>query len=387
MVVRGVDFLLDLYRALERNTTPRPVTASTHLAETPPSAAVHLAEGSWGANGDFSKWLNPDTEWTWLRLWPAEDRFWSVAARAIERSDAHPVLEQAARELLLAQSSDWQFIISSATAGDYASKRFTEHLDNLDQLLGCSRPLCYLSRPSRLPERCGPGATSFLQSSLLSGPPWPSEDPDRMTTGTGRRSVVIHGHFYQPPREDPWIDLVEREISAAPFHDWNQRVDHECYRAVLAARVVGEDGSIRRIVNTLEWISFNVGPTLLEWMEKEAPATYRGILAADRASMIRLGAGNAIAMPYHHTILPLASYHDKVTEVRWGIADFRRRFGREPVGMWLPETAVDDETLDVLAMEDSLHSPGAASVDQAPAGWFARTLPDRPRPIDRDHPL
>lgn len=172
-----------------------------------------------------------------------------------------------------------------------------------------------------------------------------------MTTGTGRRSVVIHGHFYQPPREDPWIDLVEREISAAPFHDWNQRVDHECYRAVLAARVVGEDGSIRRIVNTLEWISFNVGPTLLEWMEKEAPATYRGILAADRASMIRLGAGNAIAMPYHHTILPLASYHDKVTEVRWGIADFRRRFGREPVGMWLPETAVDDETLDVLAME------------------------------------
>ncbi len=172
-----------------------------------------------------------------------------------------------------------------------------------------------------------------------------------MTAGTGRRSVVIHGHFYQPPREEPWIDLVEREVSAAPFHDWNQRVDHECYRAVLAARVVANDGSIRSIVNTLEWISFNVGPTLLEWMEKESPATYRGILAADRASVARLGAGNAIAMPYHHTILPLASYHDKVTEVRWGIADFRRRFGREPVGMWLPETAVDDETLDVLAME------------------------------------
>ncbi len=169
--------------------------------------------------------------------------------------------------------------------------------------------------------------------------------------GSGRRSVVIHGHFYQPPREEPWIDLVEREISAAPFHDWNQRVDHECYRAVLAARVVAEDGSIESIVNTLEWISFNIGPTLLEWMEKESPATYRGVLAADRASVARLGSGNAIAMPYHHTILPLASYHDKVTEVRWGIADFRRRFGREPVGMWLPETAVDDETLDVLAME------------------------------------
>lgn len=131
----GVDFLLDLYRALGRGTTPRPATATTHLTDTPPSAAVHLAEGSWGANGDFSKWLNPETEWTWRRLWPAEERFWSVAAHVIDRSETHPVLEQAARELLLAQSSDWQFIISSATAGDYASRRFTEHLDNLDRLL------------------------------------------------------------------------------------------------------------------------------------------------------------------------------------------------------------------------------------------------------------
>ena len=170
--------------------------------------------------------------------------------------------------------------------------------------------------------------------------------------GAARRSVVIHGHFYQPPREDPWLDLVEREPTAAPFHDWNERIDHECYRAVLAARVTGADGTIRRIINTLEWISFNVGPTLLDWMERESPTTYRGILAADRASAARLGGlGNAIAMPYHHLILPLASRHDKVTEVRWGIADFRRRFGREPVGMWLPETAVDDDTLDVLAQE------------------------------------
>ncbi|MHB1328873.1 MAG: 1,4-alpha-glucan branching protein domain-containing protein, partial [Gemmatimonadales bacterium] len=131
----GIDFILDLYRALDRSTTPRPVTASRHLADTPPSAAVHLAAGSWGANGDFSKWLNPETEWTWLRLWPAEHRFWSVAARVIDSAAAHPVLEQAARELLLAQSSDWQFIISSATAADYATKRFNEHLDSLDQLL------------------------------------------------------------------------------------------------------------------------------------------------------------------------------------------------------------------------------------------------------------
>lgn len=171
-------------------------------------------------------------------------------------------------------------------------------------------------------------------------------------TFLARRSVVIHGHFYQPPREDPWLDLVEREPNAAPFHDWNERIDHECYRAVLAARVVGTDGGIRRIINTLEWISYNVGPTLLDWMEREAPATYHGILAADRASAERLGGhGNAIAMPYHHVILPLASDRDKVTEVRWGIADFRRRFGRDPVGMWLPETAADDATLDVLAAE------------------------------------
>ena len=170
-----------------------------------------------------------------------------------------------------------------------------------------------------------------------------------MTRPGPQRSVVIHGHFYQPPREDPWLDQVEREPNAAPYHDWNERIDHECYRAVLAARLVNSDGTIRRIVNTLEWISFDVGPTLLDWMKRDSPETYRGILSADRASVERLGHGNAMAMPYHHIILPLASRRDKATEVRWGIADFRRRFGREPAGMWLPETAVDDETLDVLA--------------------------------------
>ncbi len=172
-----------------------------------------------------------------------------------------------------------------------------------------------------------------------------------MTTGA-RRSVVIHAHFYQPPREDPWLDLVEREESAAPWHDWNERIERECYRAVLAARIPGPDGTIRSIVDTLESISFNVGPTLLEWMEREAPATYRGILAADRTSAARLGGhGNAIAMPYHHIIMPLASSREKVTEIRWGLSDFRRRFGRDATGMWLPETAVDDDTLDSLAAE------------------------------------
>jgi len=164
-------------------------------------------------------------------------------------------------------------------------------------------------------------------------------------------SLVIHAHFYQPPRENPFFDEVETEPGAEPFHDWNERIDRECYRAVVAARIPAPGGRIARIINTLEWISFNVGPTLFEWMERQAPDTYRAILAADAASVERLGHGNAIAQPYHHAILPLASRRDKVTEVRWGIADFRRRYGREPEGMWLPETAVDDETLDVLAQE------------------------------------
>ncbi len=165
------------------------------------------------------------------------------------------------------------------------------------------------------------------------------------------RSVVIHAHFYQPPREDPDFDEVEVEESARPWHDWNERIEKECYRAVVAARVHGSEGRIERIVNTLEWISFNVGPTLFTWLERQAPDTVARIIAADRASVMRLGHGNAIAHPCHHVILPLASRRDKVTEVRWGMADFRRRFGREPEGMWLPETAVDDETLDVLAAE------------------------------------
>ena len=163
------------------------------------------------------------------------------------------------------------------------------------------------------------------------------------------RAVVLHGHYYQPPRENPWLEVVEAEASAAPAHDWNARIERESYRAVAAARVAGRDGRIARIVNALEWTSFDFGPTLMNWLEREAPATYAAVLAADAAGRARLGHGNAIAHPYHHIILPLASRRDKVTEVRWGIADFRRCFGRDPEGFWLPETAVDDETLDVLA--------------------------------------
>ncbi len=184
-----------------------------------------------------------------------------------------------------------------------------------------------------------------------------------------RRSVVVHGHFYQPPREDPWTGRVPRQASAAPFHDWNHRIHDECYRAVVAARVLDAEGRITEVVNTLEWISWDAGPTLLEWMAREAPRTYRRFLEADARSVRRTGHGNAIATPYHHVILPLASRRDKVTEVRWGIADFRRRFGREPEGMWLPEAAVDTETLDVLAREGITFTVlGPGQVERTPEG-------------------
>ncbi len=184
-----------------------------------------------------------------------------------------------------------------------------------------------------------------------------------------RRSVVVHGHFYQPPREDPWTDEVPVEASAAPFHDWNERIHAECYRAVVAARLHDGGGRISGVVNTLEWISWDAGPTLLHWLARKAPGTYRAFLEADARSRARLGFGNALAMPYHHVILPLASRRDKVTEVRWGIADFRRRFGRDPEGMWLPEAAVDLETLEVLADEGIAFTVlGPTQVETVPKG-------------------
>ncbi|HZF04621.1 MAG TPA: DUF3536 domain-containing protein [Patescibacteria group bacterium] len=164
------------------------------------------------------------------------------------------------------------------------------------------------------------------------------------------RFVTIHGHFYQPPRENPWLETVEVQDAAAPFHDWNERITAECYAPNTAARRVDDDNRILDVVNNFEKISFNVGPTLFAWLERQAPEVYRKILAADRASVpARGGHGNAIAQVYNHMILPLASRRDKVTQVAWGLADFRARFGREPEGMWLPETAVDTETLEVLA--------------------------------------
>ena len=167
------------------------------------------------------------------------------------------------------------------------------------------------------------------------------------------RSIVIHGHFYQPPRENPWLEAVEVQDSAAPFHDWNARITAECYAPNIAARRVTADNRIHDVVNNFEKISFNVGPTLIAWLERHAPDVYAKILAADRASAAaRGGHGNAMAQVYNHMIMPLASPRDRVTQVRWGLADFHARFGRTAEGLWLPETAVDNATLEVLADHD-----------------------------------
>jgi hypothetical protein len=166
-----------------------------------------------------------------------------------------------------------------------------------------------------------------------------------------RHDIIIHGHFYQPPREDPWLELVPRELSAAPDHDWNERITTECYRPLARAPVTDAQGRIIRVINAYAWCSFDVGPSLFRWLDDHAGDVRDAIVAGDRESRRRVGAGNALAMPYHHAILPLLSWRDKVTEVRWGVRDFRARFGRDPAGMWLPETAADDETLAVLAEE------------------------------------
>jgi alpha-amylase/alpha-mannosidase (GH57 family) len=169
------------------------------------------------------------------------------------------------------------------------------------------------------------------------------------------RFLCIHGHFYQPPRENPWLEAVEHQESAHPYHDWNERITAECYAPNAAARILDGLGRIVDIANNYESISFNFGPTLLAWLERKAPDVYAAILEADRISARRFGGhGSAIAQAYNHMILPLATRRDVETQVRWGIRDFERRFGRRPEGMWLPETAVSLEALDVMASEGIL---------------------------------
>ncbi len=164
------------------------------------------------------------------------------------------------------------------------------------------------------------------------------------------RFVCIHGHFYQPPRENPWLETVEVQDSAYPYHDWNERITAECYGPNARARILDGEGRIERIVNNYARMSFNFGPTLLSWMEVHAPDVYRAVLAADRLGRERFsGHGGALAQGYHHSILPLASRRDRRTEILWGLADFAHRFGRPAEGFWLPETAVDLQSLEILA--------------------------------------
>jgi alpha-amylase/alpha-mannosidase (GH57 family) len=150
------------------------------------------------------------------------------------------------------------------------------------------------------------------------------------------RYLSIHAHFYQPPREDPFTGNIPNETGAAPFHNWNERIHAECYRPNADLR-------------NFEQISFNIGPTLSTWLAQNAPLTLQNIVEQDHHNVLRYGIGNAMAQAYNHTILPLASRQDKITQIYWGVAEFERRFGRRPQGMWLPETAVDSETLEVLA--------------------------------------
>ena len=161
--------------------------------------------------------------------------------------------------------------------------------------------------------------------------------------------LTIHGHFYQPPRENPWLEAIELQDSAAPFHDWNERITRECYNPNSVSKIVDNRNRILDVVNNYEKMSFNFGPTLLSWLEQYSPLTYERIIKADiESAEEHNGHGNAMAQVYNHIIMPLANEQDKQTQVKWGIRDFEYRFGRKPEGIWLAETAVDDDTLRVL---------------------------------------
>jgi len=202
------------------------------------------------------------------------------------------------------------------------------------------------------------------------------------------RYVCIHGHFYQPPRENPWLEEVELQDSAYPYHDWNERITEECYWPNAASRILGPAKRIIDIVNNYAHISFDFGPTLLTWLERHEPQLYALILEADKQSLDLFGGhGAAMAQAYNHMIMPLANTRDKRTQVVWGIRDFEERFERAPEGMWLPETAVDLETLDILK-EHGIHftilSPSQA-LQVRPIGSSDWTNVDKER-IDTTRP-
>ncbi len=170
-----------------------------------------------------------------------------------------------------------------------------------------------------------------------------------------KKYICIHGHFYQPPRENPWTGEVDTEESAKPFHDWNERISSECYQANTAAPLLNSKGETVERVNNFRHINFDIGPTLLSWMKRKEPVTYQAILDADRQSVTEHGGhGNAMAQIYNHLIMPLASRRDKITQVVWGIRDFEHHYKRKPEGMWLSEAAVDRETLEILSEQGIL---------------------------------
>jgi len=191
-------------------------------------------------------------------------------------------------------------------------------------------------------------------------------------TAAPQKWVCVHGHFYQPPRENPWLDAIEPQPSAHPYPDWNARITAECYRPNAAARIVDGEGRIRQIVDNYARMSFDVGPTLLSWFEREGPDVHRALVDADARSRARFGGhGSAMAQAYNHMIMPLASPRDRVTQARWGVADFKHRFGRAPVSMWLPECAVDTPSLEALAAEGiefTVLAPHQARRVRAPGG-------------------
>jgi len=177
--------------------------------------------------------------------------------------------------------------------------------------------------------------------------------PDKNGSEQGKKYAVVHGHFYQPPRENPWTGAIPRQESAAPFHDWNERIAGECYRPNAFARILDKKGNLREIINNFEFINFNAGPTLLHWLKTHTPDVYERILEADRKSMARNnGHGNAIAQVFNHVIMPLATAAERYTQILWGIEDFHTHFGRAPEAIWLSETAVDEKTIASLLQFD-----------------------------------
>ncbi|HEY0707879.1 MAG TPA: glycoside hydrolase, partial [Polyangia bacterium] len=192
-------------------------------------------------------------------------------------------------------------------------------------------------------------------------------------------ALVVHGHFYQPPRENPWTDHITREPSAAPFHDWNARISAECYRANAFARLYGHSENIEALVNNYAYLSFNFGPTLARWIDRLDPTTIERARQGDQAQARRIGAGGAMAQVWGHPILPLCSPRDRQTQITWGLQDFERRFGRKSTGIWLPETAADPKTLEALieaGIKYTILAPEQIAQVRPPGGTW--------KPVNRD---